>query len=134
MFSRLGRGVNMRETLNRRWEQKHSQHFITHKVQIEANSQGMRNIQLEHLWRAIVVIEEQDDELVAKVGGSYFSNEIWEAPLPEEIVLSNIKTYEGKADPQDHLDHFNDIMESHMVSDLTKCRVFAITLSNGAKK
>ena len=100
MFSRLGRGVNMRETLNRRWEQKHSQHSITHKVKIEANSQGMRNIQLEHLWRAIVVIEEQDDELVAKVGGSSFSNEIWEAPLPEEIVLPNIKTYEGKLIPK----------------------------------
>ena len=52
----------------------------------------------------------------------------------EGFELPNIKAYEGKADPQDHLDHFNDLMEVHMVPDLAKCRVFVVTLSNGAKK
>ena len=60
--------------------------------------------------------------------------EIREAPLPKGFKLSNIKAYEGKADPQDHLDHFNDLMELHMVSDMAKCKVFAVTLSNGVKK
>ena len=45
--------------------------------------------------------------------------------------LPNIKAYEEKANPQDHLDYFNDLMELHMVSDLAKCRMF---LSNGVKK
>ena len=47
VFNRLGRGVDMRETLNRRREQERSQHSIDQKVQTEANSQGMRNIPLE---------------------------------------------------------------------------------------
>ena len=94
----------------------------------------MRNISLEDLQRAIIAIEKQNNELVAIARRLPFNKEIREAPLPEGCKLPNINLYEGKADPQDHLDHFNDLMESHMVSDLAKCRVFAITLSNGAKK
>ena len=72
--------------------------------------------------------------MVAVAGGSPFNKEIREAPLPEGFKLLNIKVYKGKVDLQDHLDHFNDLMELHMVSDLAKCRVFVVTLSNGAKK
>ena len=77
----------------------------------------MRNILLEQLQHVIVTIKEQDDELVAEAGGSSFSKEIRDVPLPEGFKLSNIKAYEGKAYPQDHLDHFNDLIELHMVSD-----------------
>ena len=59
----------------------------------------MRNIPLEDLRRAIVAIEEQDDELVAEAGGSPFCKEIWEALLPEGFKLSDIKAYDGKAYP-----------------------------------
>ena len=65
----------------------------------KANTQGMRNIPLEELCRAIIAIEEQDDELVAEAGGSPFYKEIWEAPLPEGFKLLNIKAYERKLDP-----------------------------------
>ena len=34
----------------------------------------------------------------------------------------------------DYLHHFNDLMELHLVFDMAKYRVFAITLTNGAKK
>ena len=56
----------MRETLNRRREQERSQHSTAQRVQSGANIQGMRNIPLEDLRRAIVAIEEQDEELVAE--------------------------------------------------------------------
>ena len=57
----------MGETLNMRQEKECSQHSTAQKVQIEANSQGVRNIPLEELRRMIVATEEQDDKLV--VGG-----------------------------------------------------------------
>ena len=44
-----------------------------------------------------------------------------------------IKIYEGKSDPQDHLDHFNDLIELHLVSKMAKYRVFTVTLTGGAK-
>ena len=86
---------------------------------------------MEDPRRAIVAIEEQDDELVAIARGSPLNREIQETLFPEGFKLPNIKAYEGKADPQDH---FNDLIELHMVIDLAKCKVFAITLSNEAKK
>ena len=110
------------------------QHSSAQQVRSEVNSQGIKNIPLDDLRCAIVIIEEQDDELVAVARGSPFNWEIWEALLLEGFKLPNIKAYEGKADPHDHLDHFNDLMELHMVSDLAKCKVFIVTLSNGAKK
>ena len=74
------------------------------------------------------------DELVATARGSPFNKEIQDAPLPKGFKLPNIKVYEGNVDPQDHLDHFNDLMKLHIISNLAKCRVFVVTLSNGAKK
>ena len=38
-----------------------------------------------------------------------------------------------ESDLQDHLDHFNDLMELHLVPEMAKCRVFIITLTNWAK-
>ena len=94
----------------------------------------MRNTPLDDLQQSIVAIEEQDDELVDEAEGSSFYKEIWEAPLPEGFKLLNIKAYEGKANPQDHLDHFEDLMELHIVLDQAKCRVFIVTLNNRVKK
>ena len=54
--------------------------------------------------------------------------------LTEGFKLLAIKAYEGKSDPYDHLDNFNDLMELHLVSEMAKCRVFAVTLTGGAKK
>ena len=68
---------------------------------------------------------------MVEAGGSLFCSEIHEAPLPEEFKLLSIQAYEGKVDPQDH---FNDLMELHMMSDNVKCRMFIVMLNNGAKK
>ena len=64
-------------------------------------------------------MKENDVELIAAAIRSLFNQEIREAELPKEFKLLTIKAYEGKFDPQDHLDHFNDFMELHWVSVLT---------------
>ena len=65
--------------------------------------------------------------------GTPFCREIREVSLPEGFKLPTIKAHEGKLDPQDHLDHFNNLIELHLVSYNAKCRVFIVTLSSGAK-
>ena len=62
MFNRLGRGTDMKKTLNRRREQERSQYSIIQRARSEANSQGIKNILLEDLRWAVIAIEEQDDE------------------------------------------------------------------------
>ena len=73
---------------------------------------------MEDLRRVIIAMEEKDDELVAEAGGSPFCREIHEAPFPEGFKLPSIKAYEGKADPQDHLDHFNECSLSDLAMEL----------------
>ena len=58
------------------------------------------------------------DKLVAKSSeatpfttSSPFSLKIQLAPLPASFHMLTMTTYEGKTDPQDHLDIFNDQMD-----------------------
>lgn len=78
-------------------------------------------------------MEENDKELITTATGSPFGRVIREAKLLE-VKLPTIKACEGKSDPHDHLNHFNDLMELHLVSKMAKFRVFSVTLTSGAKK
>ena len=120
--------------LNKRWEQEHSQYSTAQRRQQESNSQVIRNIPIEDLRCAIAAMEEHDEELKTEAIRSSFCREIREVMLPEGFKLPTIKAYKWKSDPQDHLDHFNDLIELHLVSDMAKCMVFAVTLTSGAKK
>ena len=78
------------------------------------------NFPIVNLRCALAIFDEHEDELVTRHGGSPFSKEIWAAPLPKGFQLPNIKTYDGKIDPQDHIDHLNDVMELHPVLNFCK--------------
>ena len=82
----------------------------------------------------ITAIKEHDQELIAAATGSPLNLEICEARIPEGFKLPTMKSYEGKSNPQDHLDHFNNLIELHLVSEMAKYKVFIVTLTGGAKK
>ena len=92
------------------------------------------NLRVVNLREALDVLNRREDELAVGYHSLSFSQDIKDAPLPTGFKLPTMTPYEGKIDPQEHLDHFNDFMELHQVSDLMKCRCFAVTLTKGAKK
>ena len=65
---------------------------------------------------------------------SPFSAKIQQAPLPTGFRMPTMATYEGKTDPQDHLDTFNDQMNLLQVTTLSHYKCFAVTMSGIAKK
>ena len=71
----------------------------------------------------IVAMKKTDQELIVVATRSPFNQEIREARLPKGFKLLAMKSYKGSSDPQDHLDHFNDLRELHLVSEMAKCRV-----------
>ena len=75
-----------------------------------------------------------DDELVDGNRQSPFSEEVRAAALSVGFKLPTINTFDGKTDPQDHINHFSDLIELHRVDDLARYRCFAITLTGAAKK
>ena len=48
--------------------------------------------------------------------------------------MPTITPYEGKTDPQEHVDNFNDQMDLLLVPEPARCRAFAVTLTKIAKK
>ena len=48
--------------------------------------------------------------------------------------MPTMTTYEGKTDPHDHLNTFNDQMDLLQVSSRARCRCFTVTLTTIAKK
>ena len=125
--------MDLRDTLNRRRDQECSQQSVAQIKQQESDPKGQRKIPIEDLHHTIAAMERNDEELIATAMGSPFW-EIREAKLPKEFKLLTIKAYKGKSNPKDHLDHFNDLMELHLVSKMAKCRVFFVTMMNGTKK
>ena len=65
---------------------------------------------------------------------SPFSLEIQQASLPTRFRIRTMTTYEGKMDPQDHFDAFNDQMDLLQISSCDRCRCFAVTLTATTKK
>ena len=63
-----------------------------------------------------------------------FSMEIQQAPLHVGFRMPTIAAYEGKVDPLDHLEAFNDQMDLLQVTLLAHSRCFAVTLSGTTKK
>ena len=60
--------------------------------------------------------------------------EIQQAPLPIGFRMPTMTAYEGKTNPLDHLDAFNDQMDLSQVTLLVRYRCFAVTLSGTTKK
>ena len=127
VFRTLGHRANLRDTLNIKRDQERSQQATAQNRQPLGASRGQGGILVEDLHRAITAMKENDMELITAATGS-------PSRLPQGFKLLAIKAYDGKSDLQDHLDHFNDLMELHLVSKLEKCIVFAVTLTGGAKK
>ena len=130
----IGLGANLRDTLNKMRDWKRSQHSIAHNGRPEVAPRGQEEIAIEKLRRIIAAMKENNQELIVVATGSPFNREIHKARLLEGFKLLAIKSYEGKLDPQDHFDHINDLMGLYLVSEITKCRVFAETLTGSDKK
>ena len=120
IFRGLGQEADMRDTLNIRWDHEQSQQSIAHNNHLDVVPRRQGEISIEDLHSVITAIKENDVELIPAATGSSFNLEIRVARLPEGFKLLTIKPYEGKFTPQDHLNHFNDLMELHLVSKLAK--------------
>ena len=57
-----------------------------------------------------------------------YSEEIMSAPLPKTFKMPNLVIYDGKGDPNEHLDVFRSWMDFEQVSSLARCRAFPLTL------
>ena len=67
--------------------------------------------EINELRKRLDKLAAKSSETTPSTTSSHFSLEIQQAPLPVSFRMPNMTTYEGKTDPQDHLDAFNDQMD-----------------------
>ena len=65
---------------------------------------------------------------------SPYSEEIMHAPLPKTFKMPNLVVYDGKGDPNNHIDIFKSWMDFEQVSELARCRAFPLTLAGPAQE
>ena len=66
------------------------------------------NDEINELRAWLKKLATRNTEVVQSTSTSPFSMEIQQAPLPVGFRMPTMATYEGKTDPLDHLDAFND--------------------------
>ena len=130
MFDRLGqsREENMRTYLEAR------RTSVTSRRRGEEPVVSLINDEINDLRARLEKLETRNREVPLSTSTSLFSTEIQQASLPVCFRIPTMTIYEGKADPLDHLDAFNDQRDLLQVITLARCRCFAITLSGTAKK
>ena len=76
VFRRLGQDADLRDTLNRRRDQKQSQQSTVHNRHLEVIPRGQGEILIEDLRCTIAAMKENDVELITTTTGSPFNLEI----------------------------------------------------------
>lgn len=63
----------------------------------------------------------------------HFIAPIMAYPLPPIMKKPDMKLYDGSADPIDHIELYEGLMELSIVGDKMKCRAFSVTLKGQAR-
>ena len=69
------------------------------------------NDEINELRARLEKLVANNTEATQSTSTSSFSLQIQQAPLPASFRMPTMATYEGKTDPLDHLDAFNDQMD-----------------------
>ena len=72
------------------------------------------------------------EELVRNTD-SPFTLPVLQAPLPRKFQMPSLETFNGTADPLDHLETYKNLMLLQVVPDEIMCRAFPVTLKGNAR-
>ena len=106
----------------------------TSRRRLEEAVFSLVNDEINELRVRVEKLAARNTKAAQSTSTSPFSLEIQQAPLPVGFKMPTMATYEGKTDPLDHLEAFNDKMDLLQVTMLAHCRCFVVTLSGIAKK
>ena len=90
--------------------------------------------EINELKKRLDKLPAKSSEATSSTTRSSFNLKIQQAPLPISFHMPTMTIYEGKTDPQDHLDAFKDQMDLLQVLSQVRYRCFEVTLTATTKK
>ncbi|XP_074373594.1 uncharacterized protein LOC141713934 [Apium graveolens] len=75
-----------------------------------------------------------ESDLEVGAAATPFTKKLESTPKESGLRHFNFDSFDGLADPEEHLNYFEQISNIYDYSDLTRCRFFASTLKGGAHK
>ena len=108
VFDRLGRSRG--EDMDMRMYLEARQTFVISRRREDLPFVSSINDEINELRARLKKLAARNTEAAQSTSILLFNVEIQQAPLPASFRMPTMATYEGKTDPQDHLDAFNDHM------------------------
>ncbi|RWW67870.1 hypothetical protein BHE74_00024662, partial [Ensete ventricosum] len=100
---------------------------------LSSDSTDSLKAQLCQVNRRLDVVQKEFTESMeelgkSSMGGSPFTPEVQDKPIPANFRLSALESYDGSSDPTKHVVAFRAHMALYDTSDALMCRVFPTTL------
>ncbi|KAL8105680.1 hypothetical protein AgCh_029469 [Apium graveolens] len=107
----------------------------TRRIHVSSDSEPEKDSKQEQMARVLRDLKRKvEGDVEVGAAATPFTRKLESAPREPTLKHFNFDSFDGLADPEEHLNYFEQISNIYDYKDLTKCRFFASTLKGGAQK
>ncbi|XP_074324377.1 uncharacterized protein LOC141661293 [Apium graveolens] len=106
-----------------------------HRIHVSSDSEPEKESKQEQMARVLRDLKKKvEGDMEVGAAATLFTKKLESTPRESGLKPYNFDSFDGLADPEEHLNYFEQISNIYDYSDLTRCRFFASTLKGGAQK
>ncbi|KAL8133819.1 hypothetical protein AgCh_009035 [Apium graveolens] len=106
-----------------------------HRIHVSSDSEPEKESKQEQMaWALRDLKRKVEGDMEVGAAATPFTKKLESTPRESGLKHFNLDSFDGLADPEEHLNYFEQISNIYDYSDLTRCRFFASTLKGGAQK
>ncbi|KAL8121557.1 hypothetical protein AgCh_018337 [Apium graveolens] len=105
------------------------------RVHVSSDSEPKKESKQEQMVRALRDLKRKvEGDMEVGAAATPFTRKLESTPREPDLKHFNFDSFDELADPEEHLNYFEQISNIYDYNDLTRCRFFASTLKGGAQK
>ena len=105
-----------------------------HRIHVSSDSEPEKESKQEQMARALRDLKRKvEGDMEVGAAATPFTKSLEATPRESGLKHFNFDSFDGLADPEEHLNYFKQISNIYDYSDLTRCRFFASTLKGALR-